>query len=162
MRPYKFMPLPQPPGLAALSRRAASSCADAFARGGQRIEHCRNDRLIVESLRKGTFKHSVLAPLLSGEPEVVLPPIPPPGRQHNRRIPTSPFRPHRPMAAPGKWSETTMLVIDMQKDFLDTAMCSPVLVAGGEAAVPAVVEAVDVAWERGIFVVWVQQLSAAG
>ncbi|KAI5002504.1 hypothetical protein ZWY2020_027154 [Hordeum vulgare] len=79
-RPYKFVPLPQPPELAALSRRAASSCADAFALGGQRIEHCRNGRLIVDSLRRGTFNHSVLAPLLSGEPEAVLPPIPPPGR----------------------------------------------------------------------------------
>lgn len=30
------------------------------------------------------------------------------------RIPTSAFRPRRPMAAAGKWSETAMLVIDMQ------------------------------------------------
>ncbi|KAM3354217.1 hypothetical protein ACQJBY_025086 [Aegilops geniculata] len=85
VRPFKFVPLPQPPELAALSRRAASSCAYAFARGGQRIEHCRNGRLIVDSLRKGTFKHSVLAPLLYGEPEAVLPPIPPP-RRHPQEL----------------------------------------------------------------------------
>ncbi|XP_048550894.1 probable inactive nicotinamidase At3g16190 [Triticum urartu] len=73
------------------------------------------------------------------------------------RIPTGAFRPrsHRPMAAAGRWSETAMLVIDMQKDFVDPAMGSPVLVAGGEAVVPAVAEAVAVARERGIFVVWV-------
>ncbi|XP_020192027.1 probable inactive nicotinamidase At3g16190 [Aegilops tauschii subsp. strangulata] len=73
------------------------------------------------------------------------------------RIPTGAFKAHshRPMAAAGRWSETAMLVIDMQKDFVDPAMGSPVLVAGGEAVVPAVAEAVAVARERGIFVVWV-------
>ncbi|OEL35099.1 putative inactive nicotinamidase [Dichanthelium oligosanthes] len=59
------------------------------------------------------------------------------------------------MAAAPKWSETAMLVIDMQKDFVDPAMRSPMLVAGGEAVVPAVAEAVAVARERGIFLVWV-------
>jgi len=34
-------------------------------------------------------------------------------------------------------------------------MRSPMLVAGGEAVVPAVAEAVAVARERGIFLVWV-------
>jgi hypothetical protein len=43
----------------------------------------------------------------------------------------------------------------LQKDFVDPAMASPMLVAGGEAVVPAVAEAVAVARERGIFVVWV-------
>ncbi|KAM0821436.1 hypothetical protein ACQ4PT_069081 [Festuca glaucescens] len=61
----------------------------------------------------------------------------------------------RHMAAAGRWSETAMLVIDMQKDFVDPAMASPMLVAGGEAVIPAVAEAVAVARERGIFVVWV-------
>lgn len=102
------------------------------------------------------------------------------------------------MAAAAKWTETAMLVIDMQvgswfldfgsaslffctkrmnswlptcelwwiygrnwwwlglqKDFVDPAMGSPVLVAGGEGVVPTVAEAVSVARERGIFVVWV-------
>ena len=43
----------------------------------------------------------------------------------------------------------------IQKDFVDPAMRSPMLVAGGEAVVPAVAEAVAVARERGIFLVWV-------
>ena len=43
----------------------------------------------------------------------------------------------------------------MQKDFVDPAMASPMLVAGGEAVIPTVAEAVAVARERGIFVVWV-------
>jgi len=74
------------------------------------------------------------------------------------RIPTSPFnfKSHpRPMSAAGKWSEAAMLVIDMQKDFVDPAMASPMLVAGGEAVIPTVAEAVAVARERGILVVWV-------
>ncbi|XP_008653750.1 uncharacterized protein [Zea mays] len=54
--------------------------------------------------------------------------------------------------APAKWSETAMLVIDMQKDFVDPTMRSPMLVAGGEAVVPAVAGAVAVARERSIFV----------
>lgn len=40
----------------------------------------------------------------------------------------------------------------IQKDFVDPAMRSPMLVAGGEAVVPAVAGAVVVARERGIFV----------
>ncbi|KAF7053537.1 hypothetical protein CFC21_061433 [Triticum aestivum] len=71
------------------------------------------------------------------------------------RIPTSHFKSQRSMAAAAQWSETTMLVIDMQKDFVDPAMGSPLLVAGGEAVIPAVAEAVAVARKRGIFVVWV-------
>uniref|UniRef100_A0A8R7Q3M6 Isochorismatase-like domain-containing protein n=2 Tax=Triticum urartu TaxID=4572 RepID=A0A8R7Q3M6_TRIUA len=59
------------------------------------------------------------------------------------------------MAAAAKWSETTMLVIDMQKDFVDPEMRSPLLVTGGEAVIPAVVEAVAVARKGGIFLVWV-------
>lgn len=43
----------------------------------------------------------------------------------------------------------------VQKDFVDPAMRSPMLVAGGEAVAPAVAEAVAVARERGIFLVWV-------
>nr|CAB3449591.1 unnamed protein product [Digitaria exilis] len=71
------------------------------------------------------------------------------------RIPTSAAsKSRRSMASPAKWSETAMLIIDMQKDFVDPAMRSPMLVAGGEAVVPAVVEAVAVARKRGIFLVW--------
>uniref|UniRef100_A0A804PGI4 Isochorismatase-like domain-containing protein n=1 Tax=Zea mays TaxID=4577 RepID=A0A804PGI4_MAIZE len=69
-------------------------------------------------------------------------------------VPRPPAKSRRNMAA-AKWSETAMLVIDMQKDFVDPAMRSPMLVAGGEAVVPAVAGAVAVARERGIFVVWV-------
>jgi len=59
------------------------------------------------------------------------------------------------MAATGNWSETAMLVLDMQKDFVDPAMGSPTLLPGGEAVTRTVTEAVAVARERGIFVVWV-------
>uniref|UniRef100_A0A0E0CJ46 Isochorismatase-like domain-containing protein n=1 Tax=Oryza meridionalis TaxID=40149 RepID=A0A0E0CJ46_9ORYZ len=90
------------------------------------------------------------------------------------RISTSPSKSRRSMAAAAaatgggaKWSETAMLVIDMQmlgwgwlmwdlqKDFVDPAMRSPMLVDGGQAVVPTVAEAVAVARERGIYVVWV-------
>ncbi|KAL6629543.1 hypothetical protein ACP70R_029308 [Stipagrostis hirtigluma subsp. patula] len=56
--------------------------------------------------------------------------------------------------AAAKWSETAMLVIGMQKEFVDPATSSLALLAG-EAILPAVAEAVAVARERGIFVVWV-------
>uniref|UniRef100_A0A0E0JYF2 Isochorismatase-like domain-containing protein n=1 Tax=Oryza punctata TaxID=4537 RepID=A0A0E0JYF2_ORYPU len=77
------------------------------------------------------------------------------------RISTAPSKSRRSMASAGgggKWSETAMLVIDMQmlqKDFVDPAMRSPMLVDGGQAVVPTVAEAVAVARERGIYVVWV-------
>ncbi|KAK3156596.1 hypothetical protein QOZ80_2AG0109310 [Eleusine coracana subsp. coracana] len=71
-------------------------------------------------------------------------------------VPRGPSKSRRPMApAAAKWSETAMLVIDMQKDFVDPAMRSPMLVADGAAVVPTVAEAVAVARERGIFLVWV-------
>ncbi|CAN6237837.1 unnamed protein product [Urochloa humidicola] len=54
-----------------------------------------------------------------------------------------------------KWSDTAMLVIDMQKEYVDPAMGSPTFLAGGEAVLPAVTQAVELARERGIFVVWV-------
>lgn len=38
---------------------------------------------------------------------------------------------------------------------MDPAMSSPALLPGGEAIIPAVAEAVAIARERGIFVVWV-------
>nr|CAB3446456.1 unnamed protein product [Digitaria exilis]CAB3449590.1 unnamed protein product [Digitaria exilis] len=53
-----------------------------------------------------------------------------------------------------KWSDTAMLVIDMQKEFVDPATSSLALLAG-KAILPAVTEAVEHARGRGIFVVWV-------
>ncbi|XP_047071843.1 uncharacterized protein LOC124680848 [Lolium rigidum] len=72
---YQFVQLPQPPELAALSRRAASSCNEEFAtRGSQWIKHCRNGRLLIERPHHGRGEYSLLAPLLAGEPIAVLPP----------------------------------------------------------------------------------------
>ncbi|KAL6848450.1 hypothetical protein ACP4OV_021744 [Aristida adscensionis] len=59
------------------------------------------------------------------------------------------------MAPAANWRETAMLVIDMQKEFVDPRLGSPALLASGAAVLPAVGEAVAVARERGIFVVWV-------
>ncbi|RLM79167.1 putative inactive nicotinamidase [Panicum miliaceum] len=59
------------------------------------------------------------------------------------------------MGAANKWSDTAVLVIDMQKEFVDPAMGSLAFLAGGEAIPPAVTQAVELARERGIFVVWV-------
>ncbi|KAK9923401.1 hypothetical protein M0R45_031823 [Rubus argutus] len=52
-----------------------------------------------------------------------------------------------------KWKNTALLVIDMQKDFIDVD--GPMLVKGGKAIVPNVIEAVQIARQRGILVVWV-------
>ncbi|KAL9262245.1 putative inactive nicotinamidase [Drosera capensis] len=52
-----------------------------------------------------------------------------------------------------KWKKTALLVIDMQKDFV---LPGAVLqVKGGEAIVPNVIKAVDVARRRGMLIVWV-------
>ncbi|XBI21746.1 hypothetical protein VPH35_062838 [Triticum aestivum] len=54
--PYKYLPLPQPPELAALPRRAASSFDGAFtANTYQRVVHCRNSRLITVFLHEGAY-----------------------------------------------------------------------------------------------------------
>uniref|UniRef100_N1QZ70 Uncharacterized protein n=1 Tax=Aegilops tauschii TaxID=37682 RepID=N1QZ70_AEGTA len=75
--PYKYLPLPQPPELAALSRRAASSFDGAFtANTYQRVVHCRNSRLITVFLHEGAYMHSLLEPLLARESEAVLPQTP--------------------------------------------------------------------------------------
>ncbi|KAK6912042.1 Isochorismatase-like [Dillenia turbinata] len=52
-----------------------------------------------------------------------------------------------------KWKKKALLVIDMQKDFIleDGLM----RVDGGEAIVPNVIEAVEVARRRGMLIVWV-------
>lgn len=52
-----------------------------------------------------------------------------------------------------KWSKTAMLVIDMQNDFILPG--NPMCVAGGQAIVPSIIQAISVARERGIFVIWV-------
>ncbi|XP_043716744.1 probable inactive nicotinamidase At3g16190 [Telopea speciosissima] len=49
--------------------------------------------------------------------------------------------------------KTAMLVIDMQNDFILPG--KPLQVAGGQAIIPNVIKAVEVARERGILVVWV-------
>ncbi|KAM3301975.1 hypothetical protein P3S67_016477 [Capsicum chacoense] len=51
----------------------------------------------------------------------------------------------------GKWKNVALLVIDMQKDFIS----GPVKVEGGQAIVPNVIKAVDVARNCGIHIVWV-------
>ncbi|KAG5248659.1 isochorismatase hydrolase family protein [Salix suchowensis] len=52
-----------------------------------------------------------------------------------------------------KWSQTALLVIDMQNDFiLEDGLMK---VNGGKAIVPNVIKAVDIARQRGILVVWV-------
>uniref|UniRef100_A0ACD5X8Z2 Uncharacterized protein n=1 Tax=Avena sativa TaxID=4498 RepID=A0ACD5X8Z2_AVESA len=75
---YRFVPLPQPPELAALSRRAVSSFDDAysFALNDTEIKHCRNGRLITMFGYSG--RHSLLSPLLAGEPAAVVPLVPRP------------------------------------------------------------------------------------
>ncbi|KAF9614591.1 hypothetical protein IFM89_019374 [Coptis chinensis] len=52
-----------------------------------------------------------------------------------------------------KWKTTALLVIDMQKDFI--VPNGLLRVDGGEAIVPSVIKAVDVARQRGIPVIWV-------
>ncbi|CAI8601262.1 unnamed protein product [Vicia faba] len=51
------------------------------------------------------------------------------------------------------WNQTALLVIDMQKDFIEDG--SPMLVKGGKDIVPNVIKAVEVARKRGILIVWV-------
>lgn len=56
-------------------------------------------------------------------------------------------------ATDGKWKNTALLVIDMQKDFILPG--SPMQVEGGQAIVPNVIKAVEVARGRGIPIIWV-------
>ncbi|KAG5000773.1 hypothetical protein AAZX31_08G201100 [Glycine max] len=51
------------------------------------------------------------------------------------------------------WNRTALLVIDMQKDFIED--WSPVALKGGKDIVPNVIKAVEVARQRGILIVWV-------
>ncbi|XP_027168239.1 probable inactive nicotinamidase At3g16190 isoform X1 [Coffea eugenioides] len=52
-----------------------------------------------------------------------------------------------------KWKKTALLVIDMQNDFILPG--GPMLVKGGQAIVPNVIKAVEVARGRGIPIIWV-------
>ncbi|XP_031090463.1 probable inactive nicotinamidase At3g16190 isoform X2 [Ipomoea triloba] len=52
-----------------------------------------------------------------------------------------------------KWRSTALLVIDMQNDFILPS--SPIHLRGGQAIVPNVIKAVEVARKRGIPVIWV-------
>ncbi|BAT98496.1 hypothetical protein VIGAN_09215600 [Vigna angularis var. angularis] len=51
------------------------------------------------------------------------------------------------------WKQTALLVIDMQKDFIED--WSPVALKAGKDIVPNVVKAVDIARQRGMLIVWV-------
>ncbi|XP_043694457.1 probable inactive nicotinamidase At3g16190 [Telopea speciosissima] len=52
-----------------------------------------------------------------------------------------------------KWKTTALLVIDMQKDFILPNKFQ--LLPGGQAIIPNVIKAVEIARQRGIFIVWV-------
>ncbi|WJX48818.1 hypothetical protein P8452_35334 [Trifolium repens] len=51
------------------------------------------------------------------------------------------------------WNQTALLVIDIQKDFIDDE--SPIRLKGGKDIVPNVIMAVELARQRGILIVWV-------
>ncbi|KAK7255417.1 hypothetical protein RIF29_28826 [Crotalaria pallida] len=51
------------------------------------------------------------------------------------------------------WNRSALLVIDMQKDFIEDG--APLLVKGAKDIVPNVIKAVEVARQRGILIVWV-------
>ncbi|CAK9204848.1 unnamed protein product [Sphagnum troendelagicum] len=55
--------------------------------------------------------------------------------------------------ATSKWQKTALLVVDMQKDFLDPE--GSLFVRGGPSVIPAVKKAVSIAREKGAFIVWV-------
>jgi hypothetical protein len=83
--PKKFVLLPQPLELSALSRRVASSYDDAFARKYQRIRQWRNGRLIIQFFHEDRVKMYQLSLLLAEESAFVLPPAPPPHLKYWRR-----------------------------------------------------------------------------
>ncbi|VFQ90432.1 unnamed protein product [Cuscuta campestris] len=58
-----------------------------------------------------------------------------------------------PISDTGKWRSTALLVIDMQNDFILPG--GPLCVRGGEAIVPGVIKAVEVARSRGMPIIWV-------
>jgi hypothetical protein len=74
---YEFVPLLQPPELAALLQRAVSFDSDnAFFPGCTQIYHCWNGRLISGIHEGGAYKYSLVAPLHAEESIVALPPAP--------------------------------------------------------------------------------------
>ncbi|KAI3863342.1 hypothetical protein MKX03_023282 [Papaver bracteatum] len=50
----------------------------------------------------------------------------------------------------GMWTNTAMIVVDMQKDYV-----GPGTPAFGQAVVPSVIKAVDIARQHGVLIVWV-------
>ncbi|KAJ1388762.1 Isochorismatase-like [Sesbania bispinosa] len=58
-----------------------------------------------------------------------------------------------PLEMAEDWNRTALLVIDMQKDFIEDR--GPMLVKGGKDIAPNVIKAVEVARQRGILIVWV-------
>ncbi|GAU22316.1 hypothetical protein TSUD_261160 [Trifolium subterraneum] len=58
-----------------------------------------------------------------------------------------------PLGMTENWNKTALLVIDIQKDFIDQE--SPMRLKGAIDIVPNVIKAVEVARQRGIFIVWV-------
>ncbi|VVA97817.1 unnamed protein product [Arabis nemorensis] len=52
-----------------------------------------------------------------------------------------------------RWTNTALLVIDMQSDFIEEG--SVMQVKGGKSIVPNVIRVVELARERGILVIWV-------
>ncbi|XP_027344829.1 probable inactive nicotinamidase At3g16190 [Abrus precatorius] len=58
-----------------------------------------------------------------------------------------------PLEMAEDWNRTALLVIDMQRDFIEDG--GPMLVKGGKHIVPNVIKAVQVARKRGILIVWV-------
>ncbi|XP_054779569.1 probable inactive nicotinamidase At3g16190 isoform X2 [Prosopis cineraria] len=63
------------------------------------------------------------------------------------------FQKDAPLEMADKWRNTALLVIDMQRDFIEDG--GPMVVKGGKAVVPNVIKAVEVARQRGILIVWV-------
>ncbi|XP_028789430.1 probable inactive nicotinamidase At3g16190 [Neltuma alba] len=63
------------------------------------------------------------------------------------------FQKAAPLEMADKWANTALLVIDMQRDFIEDGR--PVVVKGGKAIVPNVVKAVEVARQHSMLIVWV-------
>ncbi|KAI9107893.1 hypothetical protein K1719_021229 [Acacia pycnantha] len=63
------------------------------------------------------------------------------------------FQKAAPLEMADKRANTALLVVDMQRDFIEDG--GPMLVKGGKAIVPNVVKAVEVARQNGILIAWV-------
>ncbi|XP_047056163.1 uncharacterized protein LOC124662360 [Lolium rigidum] len=121
----QLVQLPQTPELAAISRRAATSCADVFARRHHNITHCRNGRLITKFFEDDRFRYSILSPLLE-ESESVLPPTPLP---HNGRDGG-----HRCISLPEDGGQDGITLLRLWRDGRKASVEVCVLGAGGWGA----------------------------